>query len=163
MKTKEGRVQIDRIIFNAPLFGPLVQKSSIARFTRTLQIMLSSGVNLIDAIDICKSTMANAVLEDAIGTVRKSVESGKNLGGTLGKLNVFPRMAVQMISVGEATGSLDKMLEKIADFYEEEVEITINGMTKLIEPIILIFLGGAVGGLLIAMYLPIFKLAGGAG
>ncbi|MBI4925739.1 MAG: type II secretion system F family protein [Bdellovibrio sp.] len=163
IKSKEGRAQIDQLVFKTPLFGPLIQKSSIARFSRTLQIMLSSGINLLDAIDICKSTMNNAVLEDAVSTVRKNVEGGKNLGGSMSKLHVFPRMSVQMIAVGEASGNLDKMLEKVADFYEEEVEITINSMTKLIEPLILIVLGGAVGGLLIAMYLPIFKLAGGAG
>ncbi|MBI3534476.1 MAG: type II secretion system F family protein [Deltaproteobacteria bacterium] len=138
IKSKEGRAQIDQLVFKTPLFGPLIQKSSIARFSRTLQIMLSSGINLLDAIDICKSTMNNAVLEDAVSTVRKNVESGKNLGGSMSKLQVFPRMSVQMIAVGEASGNLDKMLEKVADFYEEEVEITINSMTKLIEPLILI-------------------------
>src|SRR6185312_10034498 len=98
--------------------------------------------------------------EDAVGKIRNEVESGKTLGLVMGKLKVFPRMAVQMISVGEATGALDKMLEKVAEFYEEEVESTVGAMTKLIEPIILVFLGGTVGGLMIAMYLPIFKVAG---
>ncbi len=163
LKTREGKYVVDKAVFSAPLFGQLIQKASIARFTRTLQIMLTSGINLIDAIDICKATMDNAVLEEAVGTVRRNIESGKTLGTVLGKLNVFPKMAVQMITVGEASGNLDKMLEKIADFYEEEVEITIGGLTKLIEPLILLFLGGAVGALLIAMYLPVFKLAGAAG
>lgn len=162
-KTKEGRAWLDKAIYNAPLFGPLIQKAAIARFSRTLQIMITSGVNLIDAIDICKTTMDNSVLEDAVSTVRREVEGGKSLGTVISKLSVFPRMATQMITVGEASGNLDKMLEKVADFYEEEVEITVNGMTKLIEPIMIVVLGGIVGGLMIAMYLPIFKLAGGAG
>ena len=158
-KTREGRIFIDRMIFKSPIFGELIQKSSVARFARTMQIMITSGINMIDAIDICKTTMDNYVLEDAIATVRKEVESGKTLGTVIGRLQVFPKMAVQMISVGEASGSLDKMLEKIADFYEEEVEIFVSGMTKLIEPIILVFLGSVVGGLLIAMYLPIFQIS----
>ena len=162
-QSPEGRAFIDRAFFRAPLFGDLMQKGAVARFSRTMQTLLASGVNLIDAIDICKATVDNAVLEDAIGTIRSEVESGKTLGAVVGKLGVFPRMSVQMIAVGESTGNLDKMLEKVADFYESEVEISINGLTKLIEPLVLVFLGGTVGGILIAMYLPIFKLAAAGG
>ncbi len=161
-ESPEGRAAKDRFLFRMPLFGPLAQKGGVARFTRTLQTLLTSGVNLIDAIDICQTTIDNAVLEDAVGKIRAEVESGKTLGAVVGKLGVFPTMAVQMIGVGEATGNLDKMLEKVADFYEGEVETTVAGMTKLIEPLLLVFMGGMVGGIMIAMYLPIFKLAGGA-
>jgi type IV pilus assembly protein PilC len=158
LTSPEGRAVIHRTFFRAPLFGNIMQKGGVARFSRTMQTLLASGVNIIDAIDICKATIDNAILEEAVGKIRSEVEGGKTLGTVIGKLNVFPQMAVQMISVGESTGNLDKMLEKVADFYEEEVEALIGGMTKLIEPLILVFLGGAVGGLMIAMYLPIFKM-----
>jgi type IV pilus assembly protein PilC len=161
-QSTEGKAFFDRTMFNAPLFGDLMQKGGVARFSRTMQILLASGVNLIDAIDICKATVDNAVLEGAVAKIRAEVEGGKTLGAVVSRLGVFPSMAVQMISVGESTGNLDKMLEKVADFYESEVETMIAGMTKLIEPLILVFLGGTVGGLMIAMYLPIFKMAGGA-
>lgn len=160
-KSDEGKAFLDRIMFRMPLFGPLMQKSGVARFSRTMQTLLASGVNLIDAIDICKATIDNSVLEDAVGRIRAEVEGGKTLGLVVSKLGVFPKMAIQMIVVGESTGNLDKMLEKVADFYEMEVEAMVSGMTKLIEPIVLVFLGGSVGGIMIAMYLPIFKLAGG--
>jgi type IV pilus assembly protein PilC len=162
IKTEEGKAFIDRTMFNVPLFGDLMKKGGVARFSRTMQTLLASGVNIIDAIDICKATIDNAVLEQAVAKIRSEVESGKTLGTVVGKLGVFPNMAVQMISVGESTGNLDKMLEKVADFYEQEVETIIGGLTKLIEPLVLVFLGTVVGGLMVAMYLPIFKLAGGA-
>ncbi|MBI2712031.1 MAG: type II secretion system F family protein [Bdellovibrio sp.] len=161
LRTDEGRAVKDRIVFRAPLFGELVRKAAVARFSRTMQTLLASGVNLIDAIDICKSTIDNAVLEDAVGKIRGEVEKGKTLGQIIGSMDVFPRMAVQMIMVGESTGNLDKMLEKVADFFEAETETMVAGMSKLIEPLVLVFLGGTVGGMMIAMYLPIFKLAGG--
>jgi type IV pilus assembly protein PilC len=161
IKTDEGKKFFDRLLFKAPLFGSLMQKSGTARFSRTMGTLLVSGVNLIDAIDICKATINNAVLEEAVGKVRDEVEAGKTLGHVLGRLNVFPRMAIQMISVGEATGSLDTMLDKVATFYEEEVEAAVNAMSKLMEPIVIVVLGGSVGGMMIAMYLPIFKAAGG--
>jgi len=160
-KSPEGRAFRDRVLFRAPLFGPLMQKSGVARFSRTMTTLLGSGVALIDAIDICRSTIDNAVLEEAVAGIRAEVESGKSLGTVIRGMSVFPKMAVQMISVGENTGALDRMLEKVADFYEAEVETMVGGLTKLIEPLILVFLGGTVGGLLIAMYLPIFKMAGG--
>jgi type IV pilus assembly protein PilC len=159
--TPDGRALKDRFVFKSPIFGVLAQKSGIARFSRTLQTLLMAGVNLIDAIDICRRAADNAVLEDAIGKIRVDIEGGKTLGTVLMKLTVFPKMASQMIMVGESTGNLDKSLEKIADFYESDVEVLVGGMTKMIEPIVLVVLGGAVGGMLVAMYLPIFKMAGG--
>jgi type IV pilus assembly protein PilC len=126
-----------------------------------MQTLLAAGVNLIDAVDICKNTIDNSVVADAVSKIRGEVEVGKTMGAVVSKLTVFPRMAVQMIGVGEATGNLDKMLEKVADFYEAEVESTVSAMGRLIEPLILVVLGGSVAGMLIAMYLPMFQLAGG--
>ena len=126
-----------------------------------MSILLASGVTLIDAIEICKETLDNAVLEEAVVNVRKSVEGGKAFGGTLALLPIFPKMAVHMISVGEATGNLEKMLEKVADVFESDVETMVEGMSKLVEPFILVFLGGMIAAIMIAMYLPIFKMAGG--
>lgn len=157
-QSPEGRILRDRMFFKMPIFGPIMQKGGTARFTRTLSTLLNSGVNLMDAIDICKQTIDNAVLEDAVATVRPEIEQGKSLASVFGAIEVFPKMAVQMMAVGENTGQLDRMLEKVADFYEAEVEILVGGLTKLIEPLILVFLGGTVGGLMIAMYLPIFKM-----
>ena len=161
IKTPEGKGTIDRLFFNFPVFGPIMQKGAIARFSRTMQTLLSSGVSLLDAIDICKATIDNAVVEVAVGKIRAEVEAGNRLGVVVSKLTVFPKMAVQMIMVGESSGSLDQMLDKVADFYEAEVETMVGGMSKLIEPFILVFLGGAVGFMLISMYLPIFKMASG--
>lgn len=163
ISSKEGRAVLDRVVFTMPLFGNLAQKAGVARFSRTMQTLLSSGVNLLDAIDICKATIGNSVLEATVSRIRSDVESGKTLGSVVGKIAIFPKMAAQMIAVGESTGNLDKMLEKVADFYEEEVEVLVGSLTKLIEPLVLVVLGGAVGGLMIAMYLPIFKMAGAAG
>lgn len=160
--SSEGRAVRDRLLYRAPIFGELMQKAGIARFSRTMQTLLSSGVSLIDAIDICRSTIDNAVIESALAGMRANIETGKTLGAVAAKLQVFPRMAVQMIAIGESTGNLDNMLDKVADFYEEEVEVFVAGISKLIEPVVLVVLGGLVGGMLIAMYLPIFKLAGGA-
>lgn len=154
---------MDRLLFRAPIFGPIMQKGAVARFTRTLHTLLASGVNLLDAFDICKATVDNAVVEQSVAKLKSEIEKGKQLGAIMAKDPNFPKMAVQMIQVGETTGALDKMLEKVADFYEAEVETLVGGMTKMIEPLILVFLGGTVGGLMIAMYLPIFKMAGGAG
>jgi type IV pilus assembly protein PilC len=161
LRSKEGKAFLDRTLFRAPLFGPLMQKSGVARFSRTMNTLLVSGVSLLDAIDICKNTVDNAVLEDAIAGIRSEVEAGKTLGSVVSRIEVFPRMAVQMMAVGESTGALDRMLEKVADFYEMEVETSVAGLTRLIEPLVLVVLGGAVGGILIAMYLPIFQMAGG--
>ncbi|MFN7684017.1 MAG: type II secretion system F family protein [Oligoflexia bacterium] len=161
IKTPEGKMVFDRFLFSLPLFGDLIQKSSIAAFSRTMQTLLAAGVNLVDAVEICKNTIDSSVVAQSVARIRGEVEVGKTLGAVVSGMSVFPRMAVQMIGVGEATGNLDKMLEKVADFYEAEVESVVNAMGKLIEPIILVVLGGTVAGMLIAMYLPMFKMAGG--
>ncbi len=161
LKSEEGKAFLDRIVFRLPFFGTMVQKASVARFARTMQTLLVSGVNIIDSIDICKVTMDQIVLEEAVSNIRSQVETGKSLGSVMETIVVFPKMVTHMIRVGESTGNLDKMLEKIADFYEEEVAILISGISRLIEPLVIVFLGTLVGGIMIAMYLPIFKFAGG--
>ncbi len=161
VQAPEGRSFVQRTLFNAPIAGPLMQKAAMARFCRTMQTLLSSGVNLLDAIEICRNTVDNVVLEQAMAKIRTEVEAGKTLGQTVQRIPVFPRMAVQMIAVGESTGSLDRMLEKVADFYEEDVDAAVAGLSKLIEPILIVVLGGAVAFMLIAMYLPVFQQAGG--
>jgi type IV pilus assembly protein PilC len=161
-RSVEGKAVGDRLLFRVPFFGKAVQQAAIARFSRTLQTLLMSGINVIDAIDICRATVDNIVIEDAVKKIRVEIEGGKTIGMVISKMDVFPRMAVQMISVGESTGNLDKMLEKVADYYEAEVEAMVSGMSKMIEPLVLVFLGGTVGALMIAMYLPIFQLAGSA-
>ena len=162
-QTHEGKVLLDRTLFGIPVLGTVVQKGAIASFTRTLQTLLSAGVNLIDAVDIARSTVDNIVIAEAVAKVRGEVESGKSLSAVLTAIPVFPRMAVQMISVGETTGNLDKMLEKVADFYESEVESAVGTVGRLVEPLMLVVLGGAVAGMLVAMYLPMFKMAGSGG
>lgn len=163
IRSPEGKGILDRVFFHLPLFGNIVVKSGVARFCRTMQTLLVAGVNLLDAIDICRATIDNAIIEPAVGKIKGGIEAGKSLGTALGELKLFPPLSIQMIMVGESTGNLDKMMEKIADFYEQEVEVLINSMTKLIEPIVLVVLGGIVGGLMIAMYLPVFKIAGSTG
>jgi type IV pilus assembly protein PilC len=162
ISTKEGRAVFDHYVLKVPLFGPIILKVSVARFSRTLQTLLSSGINLLDAIDICKEGVGNESIANQLDKIKKEVEQGKTLSATMSKSPVFPSMVIQMITVGESTGNLDKMLERIADFYEEEVQNLVGNLTKLIEPFVLVFLGGIVGGIMIAMYLPIFKMAGGA-
>ena len=160
LKTEEGKKFFDLIVLKAPLFGELVLKVSVARFARTMQTLLASGINLLDAIDICRTAVGNSTVEENLVKVRAEVENGKTLSSVMGRLPIFPSMVVQMVTVGEGTGNMDKMLERVADYYEEDVENLVSGMTKMIEPLILVFLGGMVGGMLIAMYLPIFTMAG---
>lgn len=163
-QSEEGRGVIHRLAFKVPVFGDIMQKSGIARFTRTLGTLLSSGINLIDAIDICKNTVDNVVIEEAVGKIRRDVEAGKSISSVLARFeNVFPKMTVQMVAVGENTGNLEKMLERVAAIYETDVETLVGGLSKLIEPILLVVLGGLVAGMMVAMYLPIFKIAGSAG
>ncbi len=159
--TKEGRVVIDHFSLKLPMFGELLRKVAIARFTRTMQTLLSSGINLLDALDICKEAIGNKTIEAALGKMKSEVEQGKTLSSVIARNPLFPNMVAQMVTVGETTGNLDKMFEKIADFYEEDIQNFVGGLTKLIEPFILVVLGGIVGGLMIAMYLPIFTMAGG--
>jgi type IV pilus assembly protein PilC len=156
--TSGGRRTIDATVLKVPVLGMLMRKIAVARFCRTLSTLLASGVSILEALDITARTSGNAIVEDAILTTRKSIERGETIAQPLKETSVFPPMVVQMIGVGEATGALDTMLSKIADFYEEEVDIAVAGLLTLLEPIMIAFLGGVVGGIVIAMYMPIFDL-----
>lgn len=160
LKTEATRRVIDRAILKAPLFGAIVRKASVARFTRTLGTMVSSGVPIIDSLEIVSKISGNYTIEGAILYVREKISEGQNMVDPLMETKIFPNMVVQMIGVGESTGALDTMLNKIADFYEDEVDVAVENLTSLLEPIMMVGLGGVIGGLLIAMYLPIFTLAG---
>ncbi len=155
-----GKYQVHRVLLRIPIFGPVLRKIAVARFTRTLGTLLQSGVPILDALEICAKTSGNVIIEQAIMYVRARISEGKNMGEPLAETRVFPDMVVQMISVGEQTGALDQMLNKIADFYEEETDIAVAGLTSAIEPILMVGVGGMVGVVLMAMYLPIFSLAG---
>jgi type IV pilus assembly protein PilC len=146
-------------VLKTPMFGPLVRKVAVARFTRTLGTMLSSGVPILDALEIVAKSAGNRTVEDAILHVRTKISEGKNIAGPLAETGVFPPMVVQMIGVGEATGAMDQMLGKIADFYDDEVDVAVGALTAAIEPLMMVFLGGTVGYFMIAMYLPIFTMA----
>ena len=156
--TEKGRRVIDGISLKLPILGPILRKIAVARFCRTLSTLMASGVPILDGLDITAKTSGNAIIEDAIQTTRKSIERGETIAAPLKETKVFPGMVCQMISVGEATGALDTMLGKIADFYEEEVDVAVEGLLTLMEPLMIAFLGGAVGGIVIAMYMPIFDL-----
>lgn len=158
--TNRGRNVIDDILLKSPIFGQLLRKIAVARFTRTLGTMISSGVPILDALDVTAKTAGNRTVEKAIRHARSQIAEGKTITQPLSETNVFPSMVVQMIGVGEATGAMDQMLTKIADFYDDEVDAAVAGLTAMIEPIMMVFLGGVVGGFLIAMYLPIFSIAG---
>jgi type IV pilus assembly protein PilC len=159
-RNPRGREIFDKGILHAPLVGDLIRKVAVARFTRTLGTMISSGVPILDALDVTAKTAGNRTIEAGIQYVRGKISEGKNIAGPLAETKVFPSMVVQMIGVGEATGAMDAMLGKIADFYDDEVDAGVASLTSLIEPIMMVFLGGVVGGFLIAMYLPIFSIAG---
>ena len=157
--TGKGRKKIDKLLINAPVFGPLIRKVAVAKFSRTLGTMLHSGVPILDSLTVVGKTSGNTVIEQAVYRVADSITEGRSIAEPLEETGVFPSMVVQMINVGEATGALDTMLEKIADFYDEEVDQAVENMTAMIEPFMMVFLGGLIGGLVIAMYLPIFKMA----
>src|SRR5437868_6886321 len=156
--TPNGRRVVDAIVLKLPILGPLMRKIAVARFCRTLSTLLASGVSILEALDITAKTAGNAIVEEAIQTTRKSIERGETIAQPLKDTAVFPPMVVQMIGVGEATGALDTMLGKIADFYEEEVDVAVAGLLTLMEPLMIAFLGGVVGGIVIAMYMPIFDM-----
>ncbi len=158
-RTERGKEFWDRVLLRLPVVGSVLRKIVVARFTRTLGTLLSSGVPILDALDICARTSGNRVVEMGIRRARDKISEGHDMAGPLAESKVFPAMVVQMIGVGEQTGAMDQMLQKIADFYEEEVDAAVTAMTSLIEPIMMAFLGVVVGGLIIAMYLPIFNLA----
>lgn len=161
IKTKEGKKAWDRFTMKVPLFGMLIIKGNLGSFTRTLATMLAAGVPIIDSLEICIDTLDNTQIAKDLTKVRKAVIEGKSITEPLARINYFPPLITQMIKVGESTGNLDQMLLKVADVFEEEVEELVGNMTKLIEPIILVVLGGIIGFVLIAMYLPIFMSAGG--
>jgi type IV pilus assembly protein PilC len=156
--TPQGRMVIDRILLHVPVIGPVLRKIAVARFTRTLGTLISSGVPILEGLDITARTSGNAVVEKAIKETRKAVEAGRSLVDPLKETDVFPGMVTQMIGVGEQTGAMDAMLQKIADFYEDEVDAAVKDMLTAIEPIMIVFLGGVVGGVVISMYLPLFSL-----
>lgn len=162
-KTERGRVLVDNLILKAPVFGMLLRKVAVAKFTRTLGTMISSGVPILDSLDIVAATAGNKTIEGAIRETRQSISEGRTIAEPLADSEVFPSMVVQMISVGEATGALDTMLGKIADFYDDEVDAAVDALTSMLEPFMMVFLGGTIGGLVVSMYLPIFQMAGAMG
>jgi len=157
--TEKGKMAIDSLILKLPVFGMLFRKVAVARFSRTLSTLITSGVPILDGLTITSKTAGNKPIEYAIMQARTSISEGETIAEPLARSEVFPPMVTQMIAVGESTGSLDSMLTKIADFYEEEVDVTIGALTSLLEPLLMVFLGVTVGGIVIAMYLPIFKIA----
>jgi len=159
-RTPRGRRMLDQLMLGMPIFGQLVRKTSVARFTRTMGTMLSSGVPILDALDIVARASGNVVVGEAISYSRKRVAEGKTLAEPMAETKIFPSMVCQMVAIGESAGALDTMLNKIADFYEEEVDAAVAGLTSLLEPLIMVFLAVVLGGFLIAMYLPIFTIAG---
>ncbi len=156
--TEKGKKVIDTILLKLPIFGMLLNKVAVAKFTRTLGTLVSSGVPILDGLEITAKTSGNKVIEYAIMDVRKAVMGGKTLAEPITKAKVFPPMVTHMIAVGESTGALDAMLSKIADFYDDEVDAAVSNLTAMMEPMLMVFLGGAVGFIVVAMYLPIFKL-----
>jgi type IV pilus assembly protein PilC len=158
-RTEKGREKIDDYLLRVPVLGPLIKKVAIAKFTRTLSTMLSSGVPILEGLEIVARTAGNKTIEKAIMRTRASIGEGKTIAEPLGASGIFPPMVVQMISVGESTGALDSMLSKIADFYDDEVDAAVAALTSLLEPILMVFLGTTIGALVIAMYLPIFRMA----
>ncbi len=158
-QTEKGRIAMDRGMLRAPVFGILLRKVAVAKFTRTLSTMLSAGVPILEALQVVAKTSGNKVIEQAVFRVGDSIAEGRPIAEPLEESGVFPNMVVQMINVGESVGALDAMLEKIADFYDEEVDQAVENLTAMIEPFMMVFLGGMIGGIVVAMYLPIFKLS----
>ena len=158
-RTEKGRLMIDFLVLKSPVFGPLLKKVAVARFSRTLSTMMSSGVSILEGLAIVCKTAGNKIIENALLETRRSISEGRTIAEPLSESDIFPPMVVQMIAVGEATGALDAMLAKIADFYDDEVDAAVEAMTALLEPFMMVFLGGVVGGMIIAMYLPIFQMA----
>jgi type IV pilus assembly protein PilC len=161
--TPKGRLQLDTLALKLPVAGDLIRKASVAQFTRTLGTLISSGVPILEGLSIVAKTSGNKVVENAIMSARASISEGKTVAEPLAKSGVFPSMVTHMISVGEATGALDAMLGKIADFYDDEVDAAVEALTALLEPIMMVFLGTVIGFIVIAMYLPIFKMASAIG
>jgi type IV pilus assembly protein PilC len=161
--TPDGKLVIDRLLLKTPVLGDVLRKSAVSRFTRTLGTLISSGVSILDGLEITAKTSGNRVIQDAIMESRASIAGGETIAAPLKKSQVFPPMVISMISVGEQTGGLDEMLSKIADFYDEEVDAAVSGLLALMEPVMIVFLGVVVGGMVISMYLPIFDMVNAAG
>jgi type IV pilus assembly protein PilC len=159
MRSKAFHFQTDMLALKLPVFGNIIKKVAVARFTRTLGTMISSGVPILDGLDIVAKTAGNMVIEDELQTTRSAISEGKTIAEPLQGSKIFPSMMVQMVSVGEETGSMEVMLTKIADFYDDEVDGAVAGLTAMLEPIMMVFMGGSIGTILIAMYLPIFTIA----
>ena len=158
-KTEAGKTLIDRLLLKVPVFGMLLKKVAVARFARTLGTLVSSGVPILDGLLIVSKTAGNRTIETALMSARASIREGETIAEPLSRSNIFPPMVTQMISVGESTGALDSMLTKIADFYDDEVDVAVSNLTSLLEPFLMVFLGVVIGGVVIAMYLPIFQMA----
>jgi len=156
--TPDGKLSIDRMLLKMPVLGDVLRKSAVSRFTRTLGTLIGSGVSILDGLEITAKTAGNRVIQDAIMESRASIAGGETISAPLQKSEVFPPMVISMIAVGEQTGGLDEMLSKIADFYDEEVDAAVGGLLALMEPIMIVFLGVVVGGMVVAMYLPIFDM-----
>ena len=161
--TNDGKLVIDRLMLKAPVLGDVLRKSAVSRFTRTLGTLIGSGVSILDGLEITAKTSGNRVIQDAIMESRASIAGGETISAPLKKSQVFPPMVISMINVGEQTGGLDEMLTKIADFYDEEVDAAVSGLLALMEPVMIVFLGVVVGGMVVAMYLPIFDMVNAAG
>jgi type IV pilus assembly protein PilC len=157
-QTNNGRHVIDRMLLRIPVLGDVFRKIGVARFTRTLATLLSSGVAILEGLDITAKTAGNAILEDTVRRIRSNIEEGKTMTEPMKQSNFFPAMVVQMVAVGESTGELDTMLIKVADYYEEEVDVIMANLMTLLEPLLMVFLGVVVGGIVISMYMPLFKL-----
>ncbi|KUJ95400.1 MAG: Type II secretion system protein [Desulfonauticus sp. 38_4375] len=157
-RTEKGKLFFDQVFLNLPIFGDLLRKVAVAKFSRTLSTMIRSGVPILEALDIVAKTSGNKVVEEGIMKAKSSISGGNTIAEPLDETGVFPSMVIHMISVGESTGSLDTMLEKIADFYDDEVDVAVETLTSLLEPVMIVFLGTVVGGLVVSMYLPIFKM-----
>jgi type IV pilus assembly protein PilC len=156
--TPDGKLQIDRTLLNLPVLGDVLRKAAVSRFTRTLGTLLNSGVSILDGLEITARTAGNRVIQDAVMEARASIAGGETIAVPLARSAVFPAMVISMIAVGESTGGLDDMLSKIADFYDEEVDAAVSGLLALMEPVMIVFLGVVVGGMVVAMYLPIFDM-----
>lgn len=161
--TEQGTLAVDGLVLKSPVFGPLLKKVAVAKFTRTLSTMMASGVPILEGLSIVSRTSGNKIIEMALMKTRKSISEGKTIAEPLMETDIFPPIVGQMIAVGEATGALDTMLSKLADFYDDEVDAAVDAMTTLLEPFMMVFLGGLIGGIIIAMYLPIFQMAAAAG
>jgi type IV pilus assembly protein PilC len=162
-QSEKGKTVLDRLLLKLPVFGPLFQKIAVARFSRTLGTLVSSGVPILDGLNIVSRTAGNKTIEVAIINARASIREGETIAEPLGRSGHFPPMVIQMIAVGESTGALDNMLSKIADFYEDEVDVAVGNLTSMLEPFLMMFLGVVIGGVVISMYLPIFNMANAVG